>query len=310
MKEITRRLYTKPVMLGIAFLACVGLVVGMFVTSKSRAAAAFTYIQAGPDEFETTGNGESAHDFAGSKIPVGFFGPGSNEFAQNVPLVGVPLNPTVNNIDTVIQRMEDVYIPGHQTTALTMTGLSLRSINPITVTYSNNTSEAWNVSVGLSSYKTSTGSMTINGSGTFDSSLKVWPKFTFKRLSDNKTLVFDTGAPNGPGLTASTSIGAISIEPGPAPMPAPTVAPAPCAVVKDIDDIEIIARGGETTSAAAAAGGCPPLTLTSTNSPWTFCGNHFCIPFPITEADRWAAHNASPPGTKKAVIGKGGAAAE
>jgi hypothetical protein len=31
---------------------------------------------------------------------------------------------------------------------------------------------------------------------------------------------------------------------------------------------------------------------------------------PITEADRWAAHNASPPGTKRQGTVKGGAVAE
>ena len=39
MKEITRRLYTKPVMLGMAFLVGMALVVGLFVTAKSTAAA-------------------------------------------------------------------------------------------------------------------------------------------------------------------------------------------------------------------------------------------------------------------------------
>ena len=305
MKEITRRLYTKPVMLGVAFLVGMGLVVGMFITAKSRAAAPTTFIQAGNDEFETTGNGESFHNFAGSKIPAGFFGPGSNEFSQNVPVEGVPLNPAVSQTDTIIQRTEDVYIPGHQTTPLQMTALSLKSINAITVTYNNgNPSEAWNFTVGLSQFKASTGSMTINGGGTFDSSLKVWPRFTFTRVSDNKTLVYDTGAGNGPSLEAASEAAAIGGD----AVPAPTVAPAPCAVTP-VNDTS--ASRSDMSAAAVAATGCPPVTLTSTNSPWTTCANgRFCIPVPITEADRWAAHNASPPGTKKQAIGKVGAVAE
>lgn len=304
MKEITRRLYTKPVMLSIAFLVAAGLLVGMFITSKSRAAVATTFIQHGNDEFETTGNGESSHDFEGSKIPAGFFGTGSNEFAEVVPLVGVPLNPSVNNIDTIIQRTEDVYIPGHPTTPLQMTALNLRSINPISVTYSNHGPEAWNVEVTLSDYKASTGSMTINAGGTFDSSLKVWPKFTFRRVSDNTTLVFDTGAPNGPGLSASSDDGAIGvIEPGPSPTA--TIAPAPCTAIA-IDDF----RGTASATTEATSTSCAPVNLTSTNSPWAFCNGRFCIPFPITEADRWAAHNASPPGTKKVAVVKGDAVAE
>ena len=53
MKEITRRLYTKPVMLGMALLVGVVLLVGLFVTAKSK--AAFTVVPEGLDKFETTG---------------------------------------------------------------------------------------------------------------------------------------------------------------------------------------------------------------------------------------------------------------
>lgn len=60
MKEITRRLYTKPVMLGMAFLVGIALVVGLFITTtKTEAMQSGFPVVAGPDEFETTGNGES-----------------------------------------------------------------------------------------------------------------------------------------------------------------------------------------------------------------------------------------------------------
>ncbi len=81
MKEITRRLYTKPVMLGMAFLVGMALVVGLFVTAKSTAAPNGFPVVAGNDEFETTDNGETFHDFAGSPIPAGFFGAGSQAFS-------------------------------------------------------------------------------------------------------------------------------------------------------------------------------------------------------------------------------------
>lgn len=301
MKEITRRLYTKPVMLGMAFLVGVVLVAGLFITVKSRASAQTIFIQHGNDEFETTGNGETYHNFSASKVPVDFFGPGSNEYSGVVPLVGVPLAPG-SDTDTVISRNEDVYIPGHPSTTLTMTGFSLKSINPITVTYSNGTpTETWNVEVGLSAYKSSTGSMTINAGGTFDSSLKVWPKFTFTRVGGGKPpLVLDTGAPGGPGLTA----GAIAAGDGMVfePAPAPTAAPAPCVA---INDFEGTSRIGGSFNTAAAASSCAPVTLTSTNSPWQPCPpNGFCVPRPITEQELLASHNASPKGTKKALAAK------
>jgi hypothetical protein len=293
MKEITRRLYTKPVMLGMALIIGIALVAALFVTTKSTAAPNSFPVAAGNDEFETPGDGETFHDFAGSPIPAGFFGTGSLAYSGLVPLVGVPLA-AGSNVDTVIQRHHAVSGPGGNT-ALTMTGLSLRSINPITVTYSNNTSEAWNLRVGLSLYKASTGSMTIHSS-TFDSSLKVWPRFIFKRVSDGLEKEFDTGAPTGPGLTAADGA-AVSddFEIAPEPAPAPTVAPAPCRITA-IGDTKI---SSDAFATAAAASSCPPITLTST-SPWGPCApGTFCITVPITEEERWARHRPGPRGTIK-----------
>jgi len=305
MKEITRRLYTKPVMLGMAFLVGVALVVGLFVTSQRTEAANSFPVVAGNDEFETAGDGETFHDFGGSPIKENFFGPGSNPYTQVVPLVGVALAPG-SETDTIIQRHQTVSGPGGST-ALTMTALSLKSIGSITVTFNNGTpSQQWDVAVGLSAYKASTGSMKINAS-TFDSTLKVWPKFTFTRVGGGGgPLVLDTGAPGGPGLTAADatiSDGAVS-----EPAPAPTVAPAPC--LATINDFEGTARVGGSFSTAAAASSCAPVTLSSVNSPWVTCGNGgLCIPVPITEEERWARHRPGPRGTK-AVAAKQFAVAE
>ena len=301
MKEITRRLYTKPVMLGMAFLAGMALVVALFVTQKSTAAPNGFPVLAGNDEFETAGDGETFHDFGGDPIDANFFGPGSNAYGGIVTLVGVPLGPG-SEVDTVIQRHQTVYQAGGST-ALTMTGLSLRSTAPITVTFSNGTpSQQWDVAVGLSSYKASTGSMTINSS-TFDSTLKVWPKFTFTRVGGGGgPLVLDTGAPDGPGLTASDAT--ISDGGESEPAPAPTVAPAPCAV---IDTFGGTTKVGGSFSSATASSSCAPVTLSSVNSPWTNCPG-FCIPVPITEEERWARHRPGPKGTKAAI--RGGAIAE
>lgn len=286
MKEITRRLYTKPVMLGLAFLAGAVLLAGLFVTTRSTAQTTI-FIPKGDDKFETTANGETYHNFASSKIPADFFGPGSQEYSGSVPLEGVPLA-AGSDIDTIINREQDVTIPGSPTTTLKMTGLSLKSINPIKVTFPNRT-EDWNVAVGLSIHKASTGSMTISAGGTFDSSLKVWPRFTFTR--GTTTLVLDTGDPNGPGLTAAPDY-AVAGEFVSEPAPAPTI--APCPVVIDVFEGHI-----DGSSAAATSSSCAPVTLTSTNSPWQFCNGFFCIPRPLTEAELLASHNASPPGTKK-----------
>jgi len=291
MKEITRRLYTKPVMLGMAFLVGAALVVGLFVTTKSKAAMS-TFIQAGNDEFETTGNGETYHNFQASPVPAGFFGTGSNQYAGLVPLVGVPLNPAVSDTDTIIHRNSDVFTPG--STTITMTALNLASINPITVSYSDNHTETWNVRVNLSSLKASGGSMSFNAAGSaFDSSLSVYPKFTFTRVSDGVQKVLDTGGSGGLApTTQAATIGGGGSDGG-----STQQAIAICrATASDFQTVsQSKAADRMTTSAATSTASCPPVTLTSTNSPWP-------ITRPITEQEFLASHNASPPGTKRGVI--------
>jgi len=292
MKEITRRLYTKPVMLGISFLMAIALVTGLFVaTGNSSAAQTGGFpILAGNDEFETPGNGETFHDFGGSPISANFFGPGSQAFNQVVALEGVPLS-AESDVDTIIQRHQTVSGPGGST-QLTMTGLSLKSINPITVTYTGGGTESWNVEVNLSVFKASTGTMTINSS-TMDSTLKVWPRFTFTRIPDGLTKVFDTGSGSGPmpaGKTVAVNDDAAVITPG-------DRVPAPCKIAV-IDDFELRSK----SAVSAAASSCPPVTLSSVNSPWFPCGaGGICFP-PLTEAERWARHNPWPKGTKHGGI--------
>jgi len=297
MKEITRRLYTKPVMLGMAFLMGIALVVGLFVTSKSTAAPNSFPVAAGNDEFETPGDGSTFHNFAGSPIPANFFGTGSLAYGGQVILQGVPLAPG-SNVDTIIQRTQAVGGPGGST-PIAMTALSLTGTGPITVTYSNNTTEQWTVKVGLSDYKASGGTMTINFS-TFDSTLKVWPKFTFTRVSDALTKVYDTG---GSGLAAAQSADSLAATDSAAEMddavvviePAPLPAPCPVATISD-------SRLSANMAAAAAASTCAPVTLSSVNSPWGPCApGTFCITVPITEEERWAKHRPGPKGTIKQV---------
>src|SRR5215207_7076219 len=288
MKEITRRLYSKPVTLGIAFLVGMVLVAGLFVTTRSKAALT-TYIPAGDDKFETTNNGETYHNFAASKIPANFFGPGSLEYSGLVPLEGVPL-PGEGDTDTIIHRNQAVYTPGN--TSLTMTALSLKSINAITVSYSGDGQELWSVRVNLSDLKASSGSMSFSDGGTFDSSLSVYPKFTFTRISDGAVRVLDTG---GSGSTAPQA--AISEE---AEMESDATVISPCRAIA-VEEFDSQSRF--TAMATASTASCAPVTLTSTNNPWP-------ITRPITEQELLASHNASPPGTKKALATKTVAVAE
>jgi hypothetical protein len=294
MKKITRRLYAKPVMLGMAFLMGIALLVGLFVTTRNSKAAPDGFpILAGNDEFETPANGESFHDFGGSPIPANFFGAGSQAFNQLVALEGVPLS-AGSDVDTIIERHQTVYGPGGSTT-LTMTALSLKNTDDIIVTYINHGPEIWDVKVSLSLFKSSTGTMKINAS-TMDSTLKVWPRFTFIRRSDQLTRVFDTGSGTAAATTAKAAT-AVEINPEPVPLP------QPCKIVVDINPIEINPIESRVNSSAAAASSCPPVTLSSVNSPWFPCApSGICFP-PLTEAERWARHNPWPKGTKQGGVG-------
>lgn len=296
MKEITRRLYTKPVMLGMAFLVGLALLVALSVTTKSRAAMS-SYIPAGDDQFETTGNGETYHNFQASPVPAGFFGTGSQQYAGLVPLVGVPVNPSVSDTDTIIHRNQDVLSPG--STTITMTALNLKSINPITVSYTDGHTESWNVKVNLSDVKTSGGSMSFSSDGgTFDSSLSVYPKFTFTRVSDGTTKVLDTGGSSGGGGgLAPTTQSATQIGGGGSDNASMTaIAICRATAANDFQTLsQARATNRATTLAATSTSSCPPVTLTSTNNPWP-------ITRPITEQELMASHNASPPGTKRGTI--------
>ena len=230
--------YKKSLAVGASILVGALLLTGSYV--KAGRGAAGTYIPAGDDRFEITDNGETYHNFAGKPIPAGFFNTDgvstSDEYAGTVPLKGSPL-PGQGDVDTIIRRNQAVITPG--TTSIQIVGLSLVSINPITVSYSDRPSELWEVRVGLSSAEPSTGSRTIRDGGTFDSSLGVYPKFTFTRVLDGAVKVPDTGA-SGPGAAAGAE-GESAIA-------------APCPVTAEADRADSPA----TTHAAVGGERLPP----------------------------------------------------
>jgi hypothetical protein len=296
MRQVTRRFFRKSPALAAALLLGAVLLMGAYARA-GRGAAVSTYVPAGDDRFETTDNGETYHNFGGNPIPAGFFNTDglstSYQYSGTVPLKGSPL-PNQGDTDTIIRRNQAVYTPG--TTSIQIVGLSLVGINPITVSYSDRPSELWSVRVGLSGVQPSTGTMTIRDGGTFDSTLSVYPKFTFTRLSDGAVKTLDTGASGGGALAASTvnnEYGTIDRE---------EVLPAPCRATTTDTAAAAMSASDESTAAATTSSSCAPVTLTSTNSPWSTCNGQFCIPRPITEQELLASHNASPPGTIRRTV--------
>ncbi len=181
---------------------CSVAIAALFVfPAASRAAN----IAAGYDILTTL---DAYQDFSSTPIPADFFAPGSDPFVGVVVLGGepvilfppcgtLPMGPT----DTVIERKSDAILPNPgdaDVVPIEILQLNLVSINPITVTYNGGTNpEQWHVRVTVSSIQPSLGSMTItldhSGGGTFDSQLRVYPRFVFTRLSDHAVRVLDDG---------------------------------------------------------------------------------------------------------------------
>ncbi len=148
-------------------------------------------------------------------LPADFFGPGSDPFEGQVCLEGEPLGPTpwgdFHDADTLILRGDDPFdrceLPPlyPRTIDIEIVALSLRSIEPIVVTYHGGLDpELWDVEVDLSTEPGTRGEAMVfkvhaNG-GTFDSFLPVQPRYTFTRQSDAMTVELDTGLAGYPPL--------------------------------------------------------------------------------------------------------------
>jgi hypothetical protein len=157
-------------------------------------------------EFFETDPETTVFSFKGpTTIPAGFWGPGSEPFTGDVALQGEPLGSfqgdETGSADTIVERTESATVPGPLPSSdkvpIELVALSLTSVAPITVTGSAG-AETWDVGVGLSPSKTSTGTMTITRkkttSGTFESSLRLYPLFTFTRQADGEERILDVGA--------------------------------------------------------------------------------------------------------------------
>lgn len=166
------------------------------------------------DVWDSPVSGQACHNFdaglCSPPIPADFFGPGSDPFDGEVCLEGQPLGVTeygeFAEADTLIQRATDPFdrcdlpSPTPRTVPIEIVALSLKSVDPITVTYNGGmSSEDWDVAVDLSAAPASTGSLNVikehcNG-GTYTSDLNVYPKFTFTKVGEpTNQQVLDTGA--------------------------------------------------------------------------------------------------------------------
>ena len=186
-------------------------------------------VNPGHDLF-VTGDG-SSHDFADTPIPADFFAPGSDPFTDVVALEGAPIGQfaglNVGNTDTIVERPDvaNLPVPGPSNTIdIELVALSLKSVEPITVTFNGGQDpEQWDVHVSLSPTARSVGIMTIAhsapGGGTYNAILSVAPLFTFAKVANPSDVrVLDTAvegidpiqmgttnSPHRPGSSSSTT---------------------------------------------------------------------------------------------------------
>ncbi|UCE37110.1 MAG: hypothetical protein JSW00_16735 [Thermoplasmata archaeon] len=179
----------------ISVLAVVVMLVTMGLSMVIPAGA--QNVPAGFDYFTTVT--PTYQDFGGTPIPADFFGPGSDPFDGIVYYQGVSIGP--GDTDTIVERKSDADLPppfpSSETVPIELVALSLKSEAPITITYNGLNPELWDIDVAVSAATPSEGTMTItrtdtNG-GTLDSTLNVYPAFTFTRISDGAVLYLDTG---------------------------------------------------------------------------------------------------------------------
>jgi len=292
MRSGNLKFYSKGVVLGLALTFTVLL---LTKTGGTVNGVAGVFVARGFDHFTTPSDGNTYHNFTDGPVPAGLFntdgsGGSSNAYSGAVPLKGVPI-PNQGGADTIISRNEDVTTPG--TTTLTVVGLSLASISPLTITFSDGHTEQWNMAVGLSQIQASTGTMTISdtgpSSGTFNSSLTIIPRFTFTRVSDGTVRVWDTGSG---GKMSST------LEASRQDALAQAAAPIkPCPVIATPTSTVSKAQAAQAAAASAvpdATGGASRITLNSRNTPWSVSNGQLIIPVPPTEEDRWRKHQPSP----------------
>lgn len=186
------------------------LITGL-VLAAAAAADPGDAIPPGFDLFETDPE-QTVFKFEGqTTIPPNFFDQGSQAFQGEVRFGGDPIvrfmSADMGDADTVVQRQDDTVVPNPGTQSspipIELVSLSLVSMQPITVIV-NGSPQAWDVRAQASPARPSTGQMAISSqsatenAGVFDSQLRVYPKFTFTRLSDGQTRTVDVGSlPDG-----------------------------------------------------------------------------------------------------------------
>jgi hypothetical protein len=165
-------------------------------------AKAQTVISAGYDQFSTPANAVTQETLT---LPAGALkdeaGSPSKAFSGQVTFQGGAAVAGYNG-DTVIERTQNVTVPG--STALQVIGVNLVSVGKIAITFEDNSSANYSVSVSQSASTESTGTMSFAANNTFTNTLNVNVEYTFTATGE-PTGVFDAAANGVPAIAFSSS---------------------------------------------------------------------------------------------------------
>jgi hypothetical protein len=180
------------------------------VAALLLAAPAVANVPAGFDLFETDPEQTVFRFQDSTAIPANFFDQGSQPFTGAVNFGGEPVGlfqgKDVGDADTIVHRLQNAVLaapfPAQAFVPIELVSLNLVSVQPITVTV-NGQPQDWGVSAVASPVRPSQGDIrilqTAPEGGAFDSALQVYPKFTFRRLSDGAVKTLDAGELFPPG---------------------------------------------------------------------------------------------------------------
>lgn len=174
--------------------------------------------RAGTDLFTSVAG--TRYDLQGAgAIVADFFGPGSDPFDGIIYFVGDPFDPSgpLGMTDTIVRRIDDAILPNCESgpvvvIPIEIVALSLRSVEPITVTYNGGLNpEAWDVHVCLSDFPQGEGQMTIQqcllDGGVASWSFPLQRKFVFTRVGlPSDVRILDTGAAGMEPVMVSSGI--------------------------------------------------------------------------------------------------------
>lgn len=193
-----------------SFRRVLGLITAGIVAVLLVPAPAGAQIPAGFDIFETDPDTTMFNFDQETTLPPDFFGPGSDPFTGEVNFAGAPAVPLpgfgptsdLGATDTIVRRDSDTPPnPNGALVEIELVALSLRSVQPIEVTFNGGAQDSFfDVFVGVSQNRPSKGFMEIYETspegGDFNSSLLPIPIFTFRKVGDGPGLeeqILDVG---------------------------------------------------------------------------------------------------------------------